>query len=293
MPIAVTCRCGRSYNFKDELAGKSVKCPDCGETIRVEAEAPRPQADPALDRDKFLLRQKHLAISAKYHVWDEAGQPILYIERPAHLAQNLAAVFAGLLAGGAVGALFGVAATAMPSEPLKVAVALVAFCGGLAAMLAVIILLCAKRHVTFYRNDAKAERLLEVIQDNKFQLIIANYTVRDAAGQVLARLRKNYLYNIVRKRWYCYAPDGSVLCVAKEDSIILSLLRRFLGPLFGFLRTNFILLAGNSDTVIGEFNRKFTILDRYVLDMSNDRNRTLDRRIALAVGVMLDAGEHR
>jgi hypothetical protein len=45
--------------------------------------------------------------------------------------------------------------------------------------------------------------------------------------------------------------------------------------------------------VIGEFNRKFTILDRYVLDLTADPGRNLDRRIALALGVMLDTGERR
>jgi hypothetical protein len=69
------------------------------------------------------------------------------------------------------------------------------------------------------------------------------------------------------------------------------MLRRLLGPLFGLLRTNFVYLRG--DQMIGEFNRKMTLLDRYVLDMSADRNRHLDRRVALAVGVMLDTGERR
>jgi len=45
--------------------------------------------------------------------------------------------------------------------------------------------------------------------------------------------------------------------------------------------------------VIGEFKRKFTILDRYVLDMSGDPQRLMDRRVALALGVMLDTGERR
>jgi hypothetical protein len=101
------------------------------------------------------------------------------------------------------------------------------------------------------------------------------------------------LFNVVRKRWYVNAPNGATLYMAKEDSIILSLLRRLLGPLFGLLRTNFIIVRGDSDDVVGEFNRKFTILDRYVLDLKADRNRLLDRRVALALGVMLDTGERR
>ena len=45
--------------------------------------------------------------------------------------------------------------------------------------------------------------------------------------------------------------------------------------------------------MIGEFNRKLTLLDRYVLDLTADRERVFDRRIALALGVMLDTGERR
>ncbi|MCR4413058.1 MAG: hypothetical protein NUV77_11620, partial [Thermoguttaceae bacterium] len=150
-----------------------------------------------------------------------------------------------------------------------------------------------KRHVYFYRDESKQEQLLEVRQDRKFMPIVQTFTIQDPAGNVLARLRKNSLTDFFRKRWQCFNPDGSVRCVIKEDSLILSLLRRFLGPLFGILRTNFIICEGQTERVIGEFNRKFTILDRYVLDLKADPARTLDRRIALAIGVMLDTGERR
>src|SRR3989338_4788354 len=161
MPVTVRCQCGRTYELKDEYAGKPVKCPECG-TVNV---APAAGAgvptlgDPAFDRDKFLLRQKALAIKEKYYVWDEAGQAILYVERPRYVFRGLLAAFGGLVAG--------------PVVLLAV--------GGL------------------------------------------------ARAKVLATLRKNYLYNVFRKRWRCFAPGGTLLCVAMEDSIILSLLRRFLG----------------------------------------------------------------
>ena len=51
--------------------------------------------------------------------------------------------------------------------------------------------------------------------------------------------------------------------------------------------------GGESETIIGEFNRKFTLLDRYVLDLTRDPGITLDRRVALALGGMLDTGERR
>jgi hypothetical protein len=117
--------------------------------------------------------------------------------------------------------------------------------------------------------------------------------VKTAAGDTLAILKKTYLHNVVRKRWYVEGPGGEPLAMAIEDSIVLSLLRRVLGPFFGFLRTNFVLVRGQDAEIFGEFNRKFTLLDRYVLDLSADTARAFDRRIALALGVMLDTGERR
>ena len=96
----------------------------------------------------------------------------------------------------------------------------------------------------------------------------------------------------MRKRWYVETAAGQVIALAIEDSIVLSLLRRVLGSLFGLLRTNFVLVHPDG-RVLGEFNRKFTLLDRYVLDLTADPERHLDRRVALALGVMLDTGERR
>jgi len=295
MSVAVTCQsCGKPYSLKDEMAGQVLACAKCGATIQVPGDrfAPAPQADPVFDRDKFLLRQK-IGIDEKYAVWDEQGKTIAYIVRPAHLLRNLLAIFGALVAGLVVWIAGAAAVDPMPVGLAANILGTLTVFGGLAALFVVGVALSVKRHVTFYRDESRKDSLLEVLQDKKWQPITTTYTVRTPAGETLAHLRKNYLYNIIRKRWYCDAPDGSRLCVAKEESIILSMLRRLMGPLFGLLRTNFIILRGDSDDVIGEFNRKLTILDRYVLDMGQDRARKLDRRIALALGVMLDTGERR
>lgn len=296
MAVRVSCACGTSYELKDEFAGKLVKCPQCGRENRVPgAGVPvQVQADPVFDRDIFLLRQQMLKISEKYDVADEQGNNIVYIERPAHFLRNVGALLAAFIAMFAVFLAFSAIAEQTPVQSAARAIILIV--GALLAFVAAFAVgvpLSAKRHVTFYRDASKRDRLLDVLQDKKFQPITYTYTVRDRTGRPLARLAKNWLYNVFRKRWYVYAPNGRLMLVAKEDSIILSLLRRLIGPLFGLLRTNFIFLPVNSDDVVGEFKRKFTILDRYVLDMSADRQRLVDRRIALALGVMLDTGERR
>ncbi len=43
MPIPLSCACGRTLRVKDELAGRRVKCPTCGETLTVPT--PEPAAD--------------------------------------------------------------------------------------------------------------------------------------------------------------------------------------------------------------------------------------------------------
>lgn len=246
------------------------------------------------DRDLFLLRQQLLRISEKYDVADEQGNKIVFVERPAHLLRNLGALLAGLVAGAIAGVVFaGISGTFPREDPLAALFAVLAFVAFLVVFLVVGVGLGAKRHVTFYRDQTKRQKLLQIMQDKKWQLITATYTIRDASGRTLALLWKNYLYNLFRKRWYVKASNGQTLYVAMEDSIILSLLRRLLGPVFGLLRTNFIIVRAGSDEVVGEFNRKLTILDRYVLDLRADTGKGLDRRIALALGVMLDTGERR
>ena len=56
-------------------------------------------ADEAFAREIFLLRQKVFTFNAKYMVADRNKQPILFVERPAHLGRNLLAIFAGMFAG--------------------------------------------------------------------------------------------------------------------------------------------------------------------------------------------------
>lgn len=297
MSIRVACQCGTTYELKDEFAGRLVKCPQCGRENRAPAPAvaaaPPGTLDPAFDRDVFLLRQQMLKISEKYDVCDEQGNKIVFVERPAHFLRNLGALLAAVVVFIVVMVAFIALADAFKGTALEVVFGILAFLGALAGALVVGIPLSAKRHITFYRDQTKRARLLEILQDKKFQPITATYTVRDPTGKVLALLWKSYLYNAIRKRWYVKSPDGAVRFLAKEDSIILSLLRRLLGPMLGLLRTNFIIVREGTDDVIGEFNRKLTILDRYALDLKADPQRTLDRRVALALGVMLDTGERR
>lgn len=243
-------------------------------------------SDALFDRDRFLLRQKVLTISEKYDVWDEDGRSILFVERPGHHVQNLGALLVGLAAAAVVFGGFGVVGNSLEAP------ALIGF-GFLPAFVVLFLVataLSVKRHITFYRDESKAEPLLEVLQDRKFYGVNHTFTVREPQGATLALFRKNVLTDFFRKRWEWMDASGRLVCVAKEDTVLKAILRRFVTRL---IPLNFVFEGPDGREHFGGFDRKFTLLDRYVLDLTPDTRRVLDRRVALALGVLLDTGERR
>ena len=53
------------------------------------------------------------------------------------------------------------------------------------------------------------------------------------------------------------------------------------------LRTNFI-IANGENRPLGYFVRGFTVVDKFLLDLRPDRARTLDRRVAVALALILE-----
>ena len=64
-------------------------------------------------------------------------------------------------------------------------------------------------------------------------------------------------------------------------------------PVQFYLRTNFIFFNEDEEKSFGCFDRKFSAYQNYVLDMTSDSEQVVDRRIAAALGVLLDTAETR
>jgi len=300
MSVPVKCpKCGMTQMAKDACKGCGKPLPAPAPSLALGATAMRSAAmrssltavaaapvenDPVFERDRFLLRQRAWTIHEKYEVWDEQGRPILYVERPGHHLRALGALLAGLAAGGLAAGVcvaIGVALDALwPS--------LLGLLAAAAALILVMARLAPRRHIQFYRDESRAERLLEVLQDQTLALFTQTFTVRDAAGGPIARIVKRPPLDVIRKKWRCFAADGRELCVAKE-ALWHAIVSRVIGKLFPM---NFEFFDGGGRP-LGRFDRQFTLLDRYVLDLTADRTRSLDRRVALAIGVLLDTGERR
>src|SRR5918995_1506905 len=105
--VTVACPCGEVYDLKLEYAGRLLGGRVGGRPLRpgrtpATPRPPSPDADPAFDRDVFLLRERVLTITSKYEVWAEDGTPILYVERPTYPVRTVLAYLVGALAASIV-----------------------------------------------------------------------------------------------------------------------------------------------------------------------------------------------
>ncbi len=276
MAILTPCSCGCIYNMKSEFAGKLLLCPRCSSQLRVPF-IDKSQTESALqvfDNATYRLRQNHFSISTKYVVSDFDDNEILFVERPAKYIYRiflLMIVLIFLIVGSTNMVVF-------------VPVLLIAY-----------YFINVKRDITFYDTREKQTVLLEVRQNDWLQKKWIRYTLYDHKGTVLGYFEKNRFTDLLRRKWYFRTPDDTLLLTAQEDSLISSLLRRVTGYFadIAIFRTNFVFYAGDTEQVVGEFNKKIAIFDRYTLDMTMDNDKLIDRRVALALGVLLDTGEGR
>lgn len=235
----------------------------------------------------LTIRQKVLAISQKYYVHDDQGTPRFYVVRPPKIGLSVVAGIAGLMIS--LFALYIAFRMIFGGGSVTAGIAVI-FVGRFVASI-VTVLLRPYRDIRIYTDDSEQFQVLFISQDNKFGFY-QRYTVFDAMGQPVAIARRNFFLSTLRRTWWAQTLDGRPILKIHEDSLLLSVLRRYLGPLWGALRTNFDLLLPNGAR-IGEYNRKLTLTDQYVLDLSADQWYLVDRRVALAVAILLDTGEGR
>lgn len=237
--------------------------------------------------DVLRMRQKLFTISQKYLLEDEQGTPRFFVERPPQLhlqiALNLVVGIVRLAILAAVVLYF------LRSQDIIGCIVLLTvsnFVLGVAHLL-----MAPYRHIEVFTDESKAWRVLTISQDNKLA-IWRSYTIYDAFGATVAQLKRHTLWSIVRRRWRLESPTGELLGHVLEDSWVKALLRRYFGPLYGLLRTNFLFMLPDG-SVMGRYDRQLTILDQYVLDLSADAEHRVDRRVAVAMAVLLDSAESR
>lgn len=148
-----------------------------------------------------------------------------------------------------------------------------------------------RRRIDFYRDPKRTERVLELERNGRWQWPTETYTLRDATGNVIATIQRVRPLSLFVDRWTVIPTVGTaIVCKANERPIILAALRRFFGSTSRFVQTDVMIVtadAHRSGDVLGRLERRRTECDRYTLDLTADPTQSLDRRIAIALGVLM------
>ncbi|MEK6328307.1 MAG: hypothetical protein AABM66_12410 [Actinomycetota bacterium] len=155
-----------------------------------------------------------------------------------------------------------------------------------------------KEDLRAFTDDSKTSELFRIKAQQVWDPR-ARYDVTDAGGQPVGQLAKVFGRSLLRSTWRLYDASGTEIGWARERSLFVALFRRLIGlvPFIGeFLELlpipyHFDYFVG--DERIGGLQRILGLRDRYRLDVSGDRERTIDRRLVLALAVGLDALQAR
>ena len=156
--------------------------------------------------------------------------------------------------------------------------------------------LAIKEHIKFFADEGETRELFHIQGQSFLDTGGSRYDVVDTQDGKIGQIHHVFGKSLLRTTWNVSDAQGSEVAVARERSPVMAIVRRaidFVPDVGGMIPIpyNFDLLHG--EQVIGKMDRKFQLRDRYVLDLSGDSDKLLDRRLAIALAIGLDTLQNR
>jgi len=153
--------------------------------------------------------------------------------------------------------------------------------------------MAVKEDIRFYADEAQTQEIFRIRARSVLDIGGARYDVFAGDEQVGA-LEHQLAASILRTKWTVQSAGGATFAT-HERYAPLALLRRLIDyvPYGEFIPVpyNFDLLL--DDRVVGYLNRRLQLRDTYVLDLSGDTERLIDRRLGIALAIGLDTLQNR
>jgi len=156
-----------------------------------------------------------------------------------------------------------------------------------------------KEDIRFYADESKTQELLRIKARQRFDPR-ARYDVTDPAGAKVGEIQKVFGASLLRSTYALFDAGGQETARAQEQSLVVALFRRvvglvpFIGGFSDWLPIPYHFEFRRGDEVLGTHTRQaFKFRDTYTIDMSGDPQRTIDRRMILAIAVGMDALQAR
>ena len=152
-----------------------------------------------------------------------------------------------------------------------------------------------KEDIRFFADDSESEELFRLKARSMLDTGGSRYDVADAAGSPIGVLHHVLRKSLFRSTWEVSEANGGEVATAQERSLPMAIARRLIDfvPYGEWIPIPYNFDVMMDGRVIGSLNRKFQIRDRYVLDLTADHERKLDRRLAIALAIGLDALQNR
>jgi hypothetical protein len=153
-----------------------------------------------------------------------------------------------------------------------------------------------KEDIRFYGDESETQELFAIQARSWLDTGGSRYDVNDVHDGRIGVLEHIFGKSLFRSTWRVANAQEEEVALARERSQAMAILRRaidFVPDVGGLIPIpyNFEILAG--ERVIGGMDRKFQLRDRYVLDLSGDPEKVLDRRLAVALAIGLDTLQNR
>ena len=156
-----------------------------------------------------------------------------------------------------------------------------------------------KEDIRFYADDSKRQELMRIKARQRFDPR-ARYDVTDATGAKIGEIQKLFGASLLRSTYVFFDAQGDEVARAGERSLTVAILRRLfavlpdVGDIADWLPIPYHFDITRDDELLGTHTRSaFTFRDTYTIDLGGDPERTLDRRLVLAVAVGMDALQAR
>jgi uncharacterized protein YxjI len=152
-----------------------------------------------------------------------------------------------------------------------------------------------KEDIRFYADEGETQELFG-IKARQIIEVGGRYDVTAAGGERIGVLEKVFGKSLLRSTWRILDASEQEVATAHERSYPMAILRRaidFVPDVGGLIPIpyNFDFLVDGR--VVGKMDRKFQLRDRYVLDLSGDTERKIDRRLGIALAIGLDTLQNR
>ncbi len=151
-----------------------------------------------------------------------------------------------------------------------------------------------KEDLRAFADESETQEVFR-IKARSMMDVAGRYDVAAPDDQRIGTLAKVFGASLLRSTWRVLGPDESELFTAQERSAPVAILRRFaqLVPYGEVLPIPYHFSFSRGGGEIGGLRRIYGLRDQYELDLSGDSERAVDRRLAVALAVGLDAFQAR